>query len=176
MATTVRDLIVEINNSRTNAKPNMKDEQRIMQAMLNDPDYKVDVYKSTGVVGVYCPYEESRRMLSNIIKDTTKISAKEATELAENYQFGKTESEIMVGISKEFINTYVETGRKLPLGGREKSNIALEKRVKEARPNNYPKKIGVDADGKDIYETVNDGMIPSHNTLKVHAGCPDWLK
>ena len=91
-------------------------------------------------------------------------------------KFGKTESEIMVGISKEFINTFVETGRKLPLGGREKSNIALEKRVKEARPNNYPKKIGVDADGKDIYETVNDGMIPSHNTLKVHAGCPDWLK
>ena len=31
MATTVRDLIVEINNSRTNAKPNMKDEQRIKE-------------------------------------------------------------------------------------------------------------------------------------------------
>lgn len=177
MSTTVKDLIKEINNNRTNASSNVKDEQRVMQAMLNDKDYKVDVYKSTGVVGTYCPYEESRRMLTNVIKDTTKIGAKEAAELAENYEFGRAESEIMVGISKEFVNTYVETGRKLPLGGREKSNIALEKKVKEARANTYPKKVGVDANGKDIYENVNDGtVIPAHGTLKVHAGCPAWLK
>ena len=31
----------------------------------------------------------------------------------------------MINISKQFIHTYLETGRKLPLGGREKSNISL---------------------------------------------------
>lgn len=174
---TVQELITEINGNRTNASSNIKDEQRVMRAMLNDKDYKVDVYKGTGVIGTYCPYEESRRLLSNVIKSTTKITAQEATELASDYEFSRADSEIMVGLSKEFINTYVETGRKLPLGGREKSNVSLEKKVKEARANTYPKKVGVDANGKDIYENVNDGtIIPSHDSIKVHGGCPAWLK
>ena len=134
------------------------------------------VYDKNGVSGSYCPYEESRIMLSSIIKDTTKINSAEASELAYNYEFGKKESTIMVGISKEFVNTYIETGRKLPLGGREKSNISLAKKVKPAKANTYPKKVGVNADGTDKYETVNEGMIPEHNSIRVFGSCPSWVK
>lgn len=173
----VRELINEINTTRTQTSASAKDEIRVMRAMLNEPEFKVDVYGKSGVEGQYCPYEESRMMVSNIIKDTTKISQKEAMDLANNYEFGNQESSIMIGISKEFINTYIETGRKLPLGGRETSNISIAKKVKEERVGNTPRKVGVNADGTDKYESVADAKpIPEHGSLKVYSSCPAWLK
>ena len=148
----VRELINEINTTRTQASSKAKDEIRVMKAMLNEPNFKVDVYGKSGVEGQYCPYEESRIMVSNI---TTKISQQEAMNLANSYEFGNQESAIMVGLSKEFINTYIETGRKLPLGGREKSNISISKKIKEERVGSTPKKVGVNADGTDKYESVD---------------------
>jgi hypothetical protein len=176
MSENVKELVKEINNTRTQTSASAKDEVRVMKAMLNDPEFVVDIYGRSGVEGQYCPYEESRSMISNIIRDAAKVSAKEATELANHYKFGKQEASVMVGISKEFINTYIETGRKLPLGGRETSNISIAKKVKEERANNFPKKVGVNEDGSDKYETVDQGVIPSHTSLKVYSSCPPWLK
>lgn len=172
---TLLGLIKEINDTRTQTSASAKDEVRVMKAMLNDPTFKVDVYGRSGVEGQYCPYEDARAMVQNIIKDTTKISAKEAADLAGNYNFGNQEAKAMIGIAKEFVNTYVETGRKLPLGGRKDSNISLAKKVKEARVNSFPKKVGVNDDGTDRYETVDDGMIPAHKSIKVYSSCPSWI-
>lgn len=174
--TAVRQLIAEINEARTQTSSSVKDEVRVMRAMLNDPTFKVDVWDKDGIVGQYCPYDEARAMVANIIKDTTKISNNEATDLASSYEFGNQEASIMIGISKEFINTYIETGRKLPLGGRETSDIAIAKKVKEAHTNSYPKKVGVNEDGTDKYETVDDGVVPEHGSLKVYSPTPSWLK
>ena len=154
----VRELVNEINETRTQTSASAKDEARVMQAMLNDDSFVVDVYGNKGVKGQYCPYEESRTMIANIIKSTTKINAKEAEDLANAYEFGKQESTIMVGLSKEFVNTYTETGRKLPLGGREHSNISIAKKVKPEKASDSGK------------------VTPSHNGLKVYSGCPSWLK
>lgn len=175
MSETVLDVIKEINATRTQTSSSNKDEIRVMKAILNDPDFKVDIYNNTGVVGSYSPYDESRTLVSNIIRDTAKITKREAMELAQNYEFGNQESKIMIGLSKEFINTYIETGRKLPLGGREKSNISIAKRVKEKHVGEYPKKVGVNADGTDKYENVKK-TIPEHGSIKVYSSCPSWLK
>ena len=172
----VRELINEINTTRTQASSKAKDEIRVMKAMLNEPNFKVDVYGKSGVEGQYCPYEESRIMVSNIIKNTTKISQQEAMNLANSYEFGNQESAIMVGLSKEFINTYIETGRKVPLGGREKSNISIAKKVKEERVGNSPRKVGVNADGTDKYENTPSAPIPEHGSLRVYSSCPSWVK
>lgn len=176
MANTVMELVKEINETRTQTSASTKDEIRVMQAMLNDPDFVVDVYGKSGVVGQYCPYDDARNMAANIIKGATKMSTKEAEHLAENYEFTKSDANTLINISKEFVNTYVETGRKLPLGGREKSNIALSKKVKGERSNNFPKKVGVNDDGTDKYESCGEGTIPAHNSLRVHSSCPPWLK
>lgn len=175
MENTVKELIKEINETKTQISASAKDEVRVMKAMLNDPTFKVDIYGNSGVEGQYCPYDEARMMVANIIKDTTKISSKEAADLANSYEFGKQEANIMIGISKEFINTYIETGRKLPLGGRETSNISIAKKVKEERTNSFPKKVGVNDDGTDRYETVSEGVIPAHGSLKVYSSAPSWL-
>lgn len=176
MSATVKQLVADINQARTQTSSSVKDEIRVMKAMLNDPTFKVDVWSKDGIEGQYCPYDEARTMVANIIKDTTKISNNEATDLASSYEFGNQEASIMIGISKEFINTYIETGRKLPLGGRETSDIAIAKKVKEAHTNSYPKKVGVNEDGTDKYETVDDGVIPEHGSLKVYSPTPSWLK
>lgn len=174
---TVRQLVNEINTTRTQTSASAKDEVRVMKAMLNEPDFKVDVYGKSGVEGSYCPYEESRMMVANIIKDATKISTKEAMDLSNEYEFGRQEATIMVGLSKEFVNTYIETGRKLPLGGREKSNISIAKKVKEERIGTTPRKVGVNSDGSNKYENVVDSKpIPEHGSLKVYSSCPAWLK
>lgn len=171
----VKELLNEINTTRTQTSANAKDENRVMRAMLNDPTFKVDVWSRNGIDGQYCPYDEARTLVANIVKDTTKISSTEASDLAAQYEFGKQEAGIMVGISKEFINTYIETGRKLPLGGRETSNISIAKKVKESRSNSFTKKIGVNEDGTDKYETVTEGLIPTHGSLKVYSPAPIWL-
>lgn len=176
MASTVRELVKEIDRTRSQTSASAKDEQRVMKEMLNDPEFVVDVYAKSGVVGQYCPCEDAHDMVANIIKGAAKISTKEAEHLAKDYEFTNKDATTMVNISKEFINTYMETGRKLPLGGRETSNISISKKVKAERSNNFPKKVGVNDDGTDKYETVGDGTIPSHTSLKVYSSCPPWLK
>lgn len=171
----VRDLVAEIDKTRTQTSASIKDECRVMRAMLNDPTFKVDVYGHSGIEGQYCPYDEARTMVTNILRDTTKISANEASDLAKAYEFGKAEANIMIGISKEFINTYIETGRKLPLGGRETSNISIAKKTKESKPNKFPKKVGINDDGTDRYEVVGEGTVPAHGSLKVYSSAPSWM-
>ena len=173
---TVRELVKQINDNRTQASASTKDETRVMKAMLNDPTYVVDVYGKSGVEGQYCPYEDARKLVSTIIKDTTKVTSQEANELARRYEFSTRDANIMIGISKEFANTYLETGRKLPLGGREKSDIAIARKTKSERVNSFPKKVGVDSEGKDIYEVTGEGIIPEHYSLKVYSSCPAWVK
>lgn len=175
MASTVQELIKEINETRTQTSASAKDETRVMRAMLNDPEFKVNVYGKSGVEGVYSPYEEARILVSNIVRDTTKISGKEASELAQSYEFGKQESNIMIGLSKEFINTYLETGRKLPLGGRADSNISIAKKIKKERSGGFPQKVGVNSDGTDKIVTSNE-TIPEHGSLRVYSQCPSWIK
>lgn len=176
MANTVMELVKEIDETRSQRSASAKDEVRVMRAMLNDSEFVVDVYGKGGVIGQYCPYDDARAMVANIIKGTTKINTKEAELLADNYEFTKQDANTFINISKEFVNTYVETGRKLPLGGRERSNISLSKKVKEERSNNFPKKVGVNDDGSDKYESCGEGIIPAHNSLRVHSSCPPWLK
>ena len=171
----VKNLIDEINNTRSQTSASIKDEVRVMRAMLNDPTYKVDVWSRSGVQEQYCPYDEARSMIANIIKDTTKISANEAEDLAKNYIFGKQEAVSMISISKEFINTYIETGRKLPLGGRETSNISIAKKVKQETSKVFNKKVGVNDDGSDKFEK-SFVTVPEHGSLKVYSPTPSWLK
>lgn len=176
MAATVRELIAQINETRTQSSASAKNEVDVARAMLNDRSYVVDVYGKSGVIGQYCPSEDARGMVKNILRATTKISSKEATELADTYEFTRGDAQTQVNFSKEFINTYMQTGRKLPLGGREKSNVSLLRKVKEEKENSYPRKVGVNEDGTDKYESVSTGVIPEHESIKVMGGCPSWIK
>lgn len=171
----VRNLLSEIKEGLKQQNSSQKDEVTVMKAMLNDRDYKVNMYAKEGIVGEFCPAQEAREMISSVISGAAKIANAEAAQLANEYEFTKNDAQNMVNISKEYVNTYLQTGRKLPLGGRETSNVSLSLKEVEAGVRTYPKQVGVDDQGNKIFEKATTEIKP-HSTIKVHGSCPDWIK
>ncbi|MDD3122025.1 MAG: hypothetical protein PHC62_00750 [Candidatus Izemoplasmatales bacterium] len=169
------ELLKEIKDGLTQVSSSQKDEVRVMQMMLNDREYAVGVYDKDGKKEDYCPSSDYRKMLGNVVASTTKIGKEEAAQLVDKYEATKADAITMVGISKEFINTYLDCGRKLPLGGREKSSYELSIKVNAECEKKYPKLVGTDANGKGIYESTPK-KVPAHKSIKAHGSCPSWVK
>ena len=173
-AITVNGLLTEISTSLSQVSSSRKDEIRVMQAMLNDPTYEVSVYGKDGIEGSYNPTNDFRGMCASIISNAAKVPMAEATQLMNGYSVRKAEAASMVNLSKEFINTFVKTGRKLPLGGREKSDVSLSLKKVESSTRLYPQKVGVNDDGTDRYSKTPT-TVPAHESIRVHAPCPSWV-
>lgn len=171
----VKGLVNEIKTGLTQKSCSMKDEVRVMQAMLNDKEFAAGIYGNNGKIGEYSPYEDSRRMLSSVIASATKINKDEAAALANAHEFTKGEATSMVNISKEFINVYSDTGRKISLGGRETSNIYLIPQEKEESICRYPTKIGTNPDGSQV-TGITEKTVPAHKSMRAKASCPNWVK
>lgn len=171
----VQELVKEIRDNLSQTSSSAKDEIRVMQAMLNDTEYEVGVYGNTGLKETYNPAKDYKSMLTNIIASTTKISKEEAATLANSHEATKSEAATMVNISKEFVNTYIHTKRKLPFGGRENYSIAMSGKDVDETIKTYPKKVGVNEDGTDRYETA-ERKVPAHFAAKIYTSCPDWVK
>ena len=74
MSLNAKELIENINKNRTQVSANSKDEVDVMRAMLNDPNYKVDVWSRKGIVGQICPRENMTNIAANILHSSTKMS------------------------------------------------------------------------------------------------------
>ena len=163
----VEELLHDINVNLSQKSASQKDEVRVMQEMLNDKSYVVGEYGKNGRVGDYCPSADARKVVASVLSNGAKIPVAEAKNIADNYEFSRTEAASMVGISKEFINTYVQTGRKLYLGGREKMATSLALKVIETQRKTLP---NMNAGGN------SEIIIPEHMTVRAKGGCPKWLK
>lgn len=172
---TVTTLLNEISENLSQTSSSRKDEIRVMQAMLSDPDYEVNVYGRDGIESTYNPTKDFRAMCASVISNAAKVPTAEAVQLMEGYSVRKGEAKAMVDISKEFVNTFLKTGRKLPLGAREKSDVSLSLKKVEASTRMYPQKVGVNDDGTDRYSKTPTS-IPAHESVRVHAPCPGWVK
>mgnify|MGYP004516450945 CR=1 FL=1 len=171
----VKDLVNEIKTGLSQTSSSHKDEVRVMRAMLNDKNFEVGVYAKEGQVGTYNPCQDYRSMCANVVSGIAKIPMAEAEALAENYEAKRSDAETMVNISKEFVNTFIQTGRKLPLGGRETSDVALSLKQVPETTRSYPKKVGVNDDGTDRYSKAPT-KVGAHDSIRVHAPCPTWVK
>jgi len=175
MDTTVKKLVDEIKGTITQMTGSKKDEVRVMRAMMNDTSYEVGVYTKEGKADTFNPSKAVRAMAASVMSGAAKIPAAEAASIMEGYEFKNGEAENLVGVAKEFINTYVHTGRKLPLGGREKSDVAISVKEVEAGPRPYPKQIGIDEKtNKPIYGR-GETLVPAYESIKVYAPCPTWV-
>ena len=172
----VKTLLDEIKTGLEQKSSSKKDEVRVMKAMLNDDTYAVDVFNGKGeVVQTFCPAQEARGLASSIISNATKVSAAEAKVLADQMEFSRSDAEAMIGISKEFVNTYLETGRKLPLGNRKEYAASLIMNEQEKQDKTYVKKTGTDDKGEPVYEKFPTS-IPAHKAIKSSSPCPAYLK
>lgn len=170
----VADLLNEIQTNHKQVSASQRDEVRIMQAMLNDTSYEVGVYAKSGKVDTYNPAKDFKSMQTNIVASVTKISKDEASKLVENYEATKADATTMVGISKEFVNTYLSSGRKLPLGGREKANFALSEKVVPRTEKTYQRRVN--SGTGDVTWEPGKKIIPEHKGLKARSSCPSWVQ
>ena len=175
MAESVKALVENIKNNLSQTNSSKKDEIAVMRAMLSDDTYEVGVYGKDGLEGTYCPAKDFKNMCSSIISSAAKITQSEAVGLMENYEVSKSEATAMVNISKEYVNTFLNTGRKFPLGGREKSDVSLSLKEIPEGERRYPKKVGVNDDGTNRYAGTPT-KVNAHNSIRVHAPCPSWIK
>jgi len=171
----LKEIIADIKNNLSQTSASRKDEVTVMRGMLNDTTFTVGVYGKDGLVDTYCPAEDARSMVAGILKGAAHVTNQEAIQLAGNYEFTNSDATSMVRISKEFVNVYLDTGRKLPLGCREKSDVSLAKKEVAESTKIYPVKIGVEADGSDKWGTGTK-TVPAHESIKVFGSCPDWCK
>ena len=171
----VNELVNEIQQNVSQRISSHKDEVRVMQAMLSDPSYEVTMYNNNGPVGTYNPCKDFRGMCASIISNAAKVPSAEATSMVDNYNVRKAEAEAMVGISKEFVHTYLHTGRKLPLGGHEKSNISFSLKEVPETIRSCPHKVGVNDDGSSRYSR-KPTTVKAHESVRTYAPCPDWVK
>ena len=171
-----QNLVKSIHDSLKQRGASSRDEISVMKCMLNDSKYVVDVYSSnSGEVEKYCPYDDVRSTYKNVLK-SAGMTADEAQQVADNYVCTNADAKTYINIGKDFIHTYLGTGRKLPLGGREQSNVSLIGKTKPERPNIHVSKVGINEDGSDKFEMVEDGVIPEYKTVKVISPVPSWLK
>ena len=169
----VNDLINDIKSNITQKSSSNRDEIRIMTALLNDTSFFVSNYSNSGITQ-HCPAKEFKNMISNIVSATTNISKAEANNLVEDYECKKSDAETMISLSKDFFNTTLQTGRKINLGGTEKSNISIAIKEYPTVVKEYPVK-NVDDKGNISY-TKSQKTIPAHQGLTVSSSCPTWLK
>lgn len=162
-------VIKSVTDAVSQKSSSKKDEITVMKAIMNDPQYSVDVYGKEGKTGTYEPGKDFRKVVANAIAETVRIPKKEAAELLNEYDFSKSDAASMVNFSKEFINTYLHTGRKLPLGGRDTSNIELEWKNIGERISSTPIK---QEDGSRVRV---DKFIPAHGGIKTTNSCPEWV-
>ena len=168
---TVQELIKEIKTGLKQKSASRKDEEAVMKAMLNDKTFIIKDYSTNET---HCPASDFREMIAGIVASTTKIPKVEAVSVVDNYEVKKADAVTMVNISKDFVNTALQTGRKINLGATEKSDISIQLKEIPETQKKFPMKAGVNDDGTPRYEK-QETTIPAHESLKVSAPCPKWM-
>lgn len=165
----VNQMLEEIKGNINQKKASAKDETAIMQAMLNDMSFSVDVYTNSGVTS-HCPAAMFKTVMANVISDTAKISKAESAELVNDYNVSKSTAEAMTTISKDFFNTTLSTGRKINLPGTANSNISLTKQLVPETTKSYP---STDEKGNKVMKSK---VVPAHEVLRCSSPCPKWVE
>jgi hypothetical protein len=174
MSENLKETIENIKQNVHQHPASVKDEATVMQAMLNDRDYEVEIYKKNGQNEMYAPGREFRGMLTNITAAATKIGKEEAAGLIDKYEIRRSDAETMVGVTKEFLYKYTETGRKFKLGGRKDMNVSLVRKEYGPGVRRYPTKLGTDENGNTIMG-VGEVMVDGYAGIKASSPCPPWV-
>lgn len=155
--TATDNFIKEIINTTTQTSVNKIDEVKVMQCMLNDKDFKIAIYdRSKGYVGSRSPRDNAISLAVDTLSGVTGMSAKEARLLVEDYEFTKKDAQRFVDISKDFIGTYMQSGRKIGIVNDARSDITIGLKYVEEHDKSVPDK-----------ETGNIKIIKTPEKLKL---------
>lgn len=114
MKSELEGIIEEIKTTAKQISINKVDEVKVMRSMLNDKNFKIPIFdKNEGYIGDKCPAEEATNFVASVIQTATGLDSKDSKHLADGYEFTKKDATFMVNNAKDFIETYMRTGRKL---------------------------------------------------------------
>lgn len=141
---TMESLMAEIKETTKKQKSASRvDEIRVMRTMLNDPDFSISIYdRNKGYIGKRCPREEAVKFSANISSAITGLDMKSAMELANNYEFTKRDANFLLENNRDFTQTYLATGRKLPIVQSEDSEASILYRNVDAKEKCIPSSDG----------------------------------
>lgn len=143
---------------------NKTDEITVAQTLLNDPDFKIGVYdKNKGLIGTRNVHEEAVQFVANVSSEITGLDKKTAEDLASKYTFTKRDAQFVLNTSRDFIQTYLQTGRKFNLvqSADSEANILL-------KPAPAREKIVPTKDGTKLVSTC------AFNKVSCKSGCPKY--
>lgn len=132
-------LIQEIVDNTNQMSVNKIDEVRLMQSMLNDKQFKVAIHeRGKGFTGSRSPRDTAISLAVDTLSGIVGMSGKEAKALAENYEFTKKDAQRFVDISKDFIGTYMQSGRKINIVSEPRGEISIGLKYIEAHNKSVP--------------------------------------
>ena len=104
----VREVIDTVTKNVKQKSASKKDEITVMKALMNDTEYSTNIYGTLNGVDTHYPSKELRKVVASAVSNITKLPIKEATELADKYEFTKNDAQAMVNLSKEFVYSYLQ--------------------------------------------------------------------
>ena len=170
MKSEMEQLIEEIKKvTETQTSINKADELRVMTTMLNDPDFSIGVYdKKIGYIGQRSPHEEAVKFVGDVIQRATGLDKKDSQHLASELEFTKRDANFLIGNMKDFLTTYVSTGRKI--------NV-VQSASTEA--NLFTKEIGASTKtipNKDNPNDVKTITTSPYTKLVSQSKCPKYIE
>lgn len=161
----MKTIMDEIKETTKKAKAASKvDEIRVMRGMLNDPDFSISIYdKNKGMIGSRCPREEAVKFAANVSSSITGLDIKSATEIANGYEFTKKDAIFLIDNAKDFVSTYLETGRKLPIVQSATTEASLIVRH-------------VDEKTKPVPNGTGTTTIPAYDKVVSKSKCPKYSR
>ena len=102
-------MVEEIKKTSSQTAINKVDELKVMTCMLNDKDFKFDIYqRGNGKVAEVCPHDEMVSLATEIICTGTGLDKNTSNHLASNMTFSKSEARKILDLNKEFIDVYMK--------------------------------------------------------------------
>lgn len=163
----MNDLMAEIRETTKKQKSASRvDEIRVMKTMINDPDFSVSIYdRNKGLIGSRCPREEAVKFVASTASAITGLDTKSAEELANNYEFTKKDAIFLIENGRDFNQTYLATGRKLPIVQGADSEAAIFYRPVASKEKTVP-------------NTTSTGSktttVPAYNKVICRSKCPKY--
>ena len=143
---------------------NKGDEVAVAQTLLNDPDFQVGIYdKNKGLIGTRHVHEEAGQFVANISAEITGLDKKTAEDLANQYTFTKKDANFIINTSRDFVQTYLKTGRKFNLVQSEDAEANIFLKSTPAKEKLIPTKEGT--------KLVKTG---AYQKVACKSGCPKY--
>jgi hypothetical protein len=132
-------LIQEIVEKTSQTSTNKADELAVMQSMLNDKEFAVAIFeRGKGYVGSRSPRNEAIQLTVDTLSSVTGMTSSEALALSQDYQFTKKDAGHFINIGKDFVGTYLQTGRKTTLISEPRMEATVSLKLVEAHDKSVP--------------------------------------